>query len=982
MTDMEKFKTYFDAQSALSSTLLNKSVFGSGFKYATFGEKKTGQKWNDDTDAYEDYDYYVTQKAESSDDAELLISRVPGQKGMHYPILDLDSPHLYIPSTQSGHGHLVFTKPISDTLYWKLLTVMAECGIIEEGYASASKNKNFAAIRLPWVVKSKEEIEKSKAKENSVAPAPPSTPPPTPKTLGFPHLEDVFSAAALKKLSGPALVFSGTMWTSAKPLGYIVSNITVSKYKSGKIYSHNAVSSYYEPAVTLTLRMYGAEIVDPERFGVGGVPNYVYVPKGAGVSVWKSDTGHYVKTAETVIFWPVAASTSGGHSANYASCFPHAISGVPTLATKVYEEDAAPTPKPVEDSEEVKNVLKLLGKANFKTKYTSEIDSAVLKEHPSIQKYGIFEINPEQQPPIYWFTEDGVKYHSLSTESGSSSWYVGKYGVGLSSIVVAMSGSIVSNYYKPGAVSFAKSDLWESDYAKFKDSGVDKFNTFKDVPDAVLDQPEMDLTYPIFSKESVAGSTVYYFFSKKLGKYRAYIISPSFTSNLVSNAWTKDEVFKAVTGSAKSWTVYTPSPESFAKKSSYDVLEESDDLVGLYGSLKGSAKFIEFNENFTFSTLDPETGEFTQPTKDFPWVYLQNLGGSQKTVGDVTSVFAPSAFGEDDPEWFITKAQSLGSKSIYKSIGPSGPVYAITSTDPAITFFWDKYTEPVAEVYGGKPEFLKKCFKATSFKKSPVKKPVPKKILEAESITVSKIESSQPVDLKTYLKSLTNSKAAKYKIQSLSLANPNFDKLKGFLAVGVSNIEHTLPDTFESLYKIISFDPVKEHLTKGEKVIAGVRVKLTPTGASYADVYLTDKGDWVSLISGFGGMSGPYTHKVPPYTNEGGKFYKTVFFLSAEEDGSVSTKEPAPECPVTIEGVKVLPSTAAIPKALKEEAKEMHSVYKASSKNGMMYYMVSNSGKTYIKWGDDSLYMTISQSVLDDQFWDEQNVSVVYKLNV
>ena len=72
---------------------------------------------------------------------------------LHRPILDIDFPVAVIPSTTPGHNHLYIDKRLSWSDYKKLLTVLAEVGIIEWGYADASIEREHTAVRLPWVKK-------------------------------------------------------------------------------------------------------------------------------------------------------------------------------------------------------------------------------------------------------------------------------------------------------------------------------------------------------------------------------------------------------------------------------------------------------------------------------------------------------------------------------------------------------------------------------------------------------------------------------------------------------------------------------------------------------------------------------------------------------------------------------------------------------------------------------------------------------------
>lgn len=71
----------------------------------------------------------------------------------HKPVLDIDMPVKIFESTTPGHFHLFIDKELDWDSYCKLMDVMAEVGILEQGYVNASKQRKYSAIRLPWVKK-------------------------------------------------------------------------------------------------------------------------------------------------------------------------------------------------------------------------------------------------------------------------------------------------------------------------------------------------------------------------------------------------------------------------------------------------------------------------------------------------------------------------------------------------------------------------------------------------------------------------------------------------------------------------------------------------------------------------------------------------------------------------------------------------------------------------------------------------------------
>lgn len=100
----------------------------------------------------------------SLDEANVLHSLVDAtnESGdvLHSPVLDLDVPAFLVPSSTPGHSHLVIDVPMTWDDYDQLLSVLAEVGIIEEGYYRASDRRGYSSIRLPWVKKEPSTAEK------------------------------------------------------------------------------------------------------------------------------------------------------------------------------------------------------------------------------------------------------------------------------------------------------------------------------------------------------------------------------------------------------------------------------------------------------------------------------------------------------------------------------------------------------------------------------------------------------------------------------------------------------------------------------------------------------------------------------------------------------------------------------------------------------------------------------------------------------
>jgi hypothetical protein len=85
------------------------------------------------------------------DEANLISSKC--HDGMHRPVLDIDVPARYVPSSTPGHGHLYIDVPLSWDQYEKLLVALTEAGILQFGYLSASKYRQSTFVRPEWIKK-------------------------------------------------------------------------------------------------------------------------------------------------------------------------------------------------------------------------------------------------------------------------------------------------------------------------------------------------------------------------------------------------------------------------------------------------------------------------------------------------------------------------------------------------------------------------------------------------------------------------------------------------------------------------------------------------------------------------------------------------------------------------------------------------------------------------------------------------------------
>jgi hypothetical protein len=93
-------------------------------------------------------------------EANILTSDVLGKPGIHKLALDIDLPTKLVPTTTPGHWHLYIDHEMPWEAYVRIIDALAEAGIIEKGYARASKIRGYTSVRPPWL--SKTEDEKSK----------------------------------------------------------------------------------------------------------------------------------------------------------------------------------------------------------------------------------------------------------------------------------------------------------------------------------------------------------------------------------------------------------------------------------------------------------------------------------------------------------------------------------------------------------------------------------------------------------------------------------------------------------------------------------------------------------------------------------------------------------------------------------------------------------------------------------------------------
>lgn len=85
-------------------------------------------------------------------DANLVSSHLLDSPA-HAPILDLDGPHRYVPSSTPGHGHLYLDQPMPRVKMWAILAALRWAGVIESGFFWWSLRRGGTFVRPVGITK-------------------------------------------------------------------------------------------------------------------------------------------------------------------------------------------------------------------------------------------------------------------------------------------------------------------------------------------------------------------------------------------------------------------------------------------------------------------------------------------------------------------------------------------------------------------------------------------------------------------------------------------------------------------------------------------------------------------------------------------------------------------------------------------------------------------------------------------------------------
>lgn len=90
-------------------------------------------------------------------DATLVTSLIsigdPHPMSLHMPVIDIDLPCAWVPSTNEHHGHLYINQVVTFDGLVEILEVLEKHGIVQSGYRAAAEARGYSAVRVPGLKK-------------------------------------------------------------------------------------------------------------------------------------------------------------------------------------------------------------------------------------------------------------------------------------------------------------------------------------------------------------------------------------------------------------------------------------------------------------------------------------------------------------------------------------------------------------------------------------------------------------------------------------------------------------------------------------------------------------------------------------------------------------------------------------------------------------------------------------------------------------
>jgi hypothetical protein len=107
-------------------------------------------------------------------DAQLITSKVNNDYNHHRPILDFDFPVSVVKSS-SGNSHVYIDKVLTEIQMDRLVDVLVEVGLLQEGVGNSWLRHKMLTLRPPWVKKGVDESWSQQHDPNAERPKTPTS---------------------------------------------------------------------------------------------------------------------------------------------------------------------------------------------------------------------------------------------------------------------------------------------------------------------------------------------------------------------------------------------------------------------------------------------------------------------------------------------------------------------------------------------------------------------------------------------------------------------------------------------------------------------------------------------------------------------------------------------------------------------------------------------------------------------------------------
>jgi hypothetical protein len=131
---------------------------GLGWRGTSSWQQRSSLRWNDRTYYYSPHlgkDFRLDDERQrvERNGANLVSSESAVVDGLHLPVIDLDMPHQYVPSSTEGHGHLYIDQPVTWNQYVNLMSALAEADLIGWPEYFRFLDRGAGYVRPAWVRK-------------------------------------------------------------------------------------------------------------------------------------------------------------------------------------------------------------------------------------------------------------------------------------------------------------------------------------------------------------------------------------------------------------------------------------------------------------------------------------------------------------------------------------------------------------------------------------------------------------------------------------------------------------------------------------------------------------------------------------------------------------------------------------------------------------------------------------------------------------